>query len=435
MRRYKIIAAFLIFTALCVTSFSQIPTYNMNTQTVTACRAKFYDDGGPFNPYTFKSNNSTTTYTFSIFAGSAVTMTFANVAIDFGDYLFIFDGKDVSSPTLGIYTNVPFNAPPVSITASSGSMTLMWFEDGASVKAGWLAGWTASVTPPITPSVVMSPTANCGSTVLTLTTTNGVACDSVKAKYFIVSGPMFPGVTTATPLNCSASTAGTCTSIKLTLTNPLSKNCTYTVNSTLFIVANCDSVFKYPNNINTFSVANCPITASINAQPSATVCSGGCATLTAIPEASCLNFTYLWNTGAAVAGPVVVCPTITTVYSCTLTETTSLATAVVTRTIYVLDPKITALASNSVCQSAGQFNFSATPPGGAWSGPGITNTLTGAFNPYVSGPGTFTVKYTIGTCYDQYTITVLAINAGNNDAACLGGPQFTVTGGLPGGGT
>ncbi len=44
--------------------------------------------------------------------------------------------------------------------------------------------------------------------------------------------------------------------------------------------------------------------------------------------------------------------------------------------------------------------------GGTWSGPGITDTLSGIFNPSVAGYGTHTIIYTIGCGSDSTLITV-----------------------------
>jgi len=415
--------------------FSQLPIHNMKTAIVTDCKAKFYDDGGPSSNYLVDPNNNPTTYTLQIFVGAPITMTFNPNATQtqVGDWIRFYDGP-VGSALISQHTNVSVTNQIPTIVANSGSLTVIWYENGNSAGIGWNANWFSTPIPPTAPTASLAAQPGCLANQITLNLTNGVMCDSVKAKYFVISGPMFPGVTSATPVPCIN---GTTTAVQLNLTSPLNKNCTYTVNSTFFIKDNCDSVYRFQNVLSTFSLASCPFTGSISMAPTGTICAGMCATITAVPESNCLNYTYAWNDGNVGAGPHVVCPTVTTVYSCTLTETTTLATAVLTRTLYVIDPQINALASNSVCQSAGNINLTASPTGGVWSGPGITpsNSLTGVFNPYNSGAGTFTITYTLGGCNDKIQITVLAINVGSSDAACVGGPNFNVSGGTPAGGT
>ncbi|MDP4950206.1 MAG: gliding motility-associated C-terminal domain-containing protein [Flavobacteriales bacterium] len=63
----------------------------------------------------------------------------------------------------------------------------------------------------------------------------------------------------------------------------------------------------------------------------------------------------------------------------------------------------------SFCIDANPITLTAANPGGTWSGLGITNPATGAFNPNVAGAGTTTITYTIGgSCGDSdiQTITV-----------------------------
>jgi gliding motility-associated-like protein len=61
----------------------------------------------------------------------------------------------------------------------------------------------------------------------------------------------------------------------------------------------------------------------------------------------------------------------------------------------------------SFCIDANPITLTAASPGGTWSGLGITNPATGAFNPSVAGAGTTTITYTIGgSCGDSDTQTI-----------------------------
>ena len=96
----------------------------------------------------------------------------------------------------------------------------------------------------------------------------------------------------------------------------------------------------------------------------------------------------------------------------------------------------------STCITSPTFNFTATPNGGTWSGNGITNTSTGAFNPALAGLGTHTITYVydIGNgCPATVETTVIVndlptISAGGQQTICENDPPLTITGGSPVGG-
>jgi gliding motility-associated-like protein len=54
---------------------------------------------------------------------------------------------------------------------------------------------------------------------------------------------------------------------------------------------------------------------------------------------------------------------------------------------------------SALCENALPFNFTAATSGGVWSGTGITNSVTGTFDPNAAGVGTHTITYTLpGIC-------------------------------------
>lgn len=63
------------------------------------------------------------------------------------------------------------------------------------------------------------------------------------------------------------------------------------------------------------------------------------------------------------------------------------------------------------CVNAPSGNLSAAQGGGTWSGNGITNAATGAFNPSIAGPGTHTITYTIGGACGTSSTTDIVVNA------------------------
>jgi len=72
-------------------------------------------------------------------------------------------------------------------------------------------------------------------------------------------------------------------------------------------------------------------------------------------------------------------------------------------------------------------------PGGVWSGNGITNTATGAFDPATAGPGTHAITYGItGSCGDTQTVNIVIIPDADASITpvgtiCIADPAFNLT--------
>ncbi len=81
------------------------------------------------------------------------------------------------------------------------------------------------------------------------------------------------------------------------------------------------------------------------------------------------------------------------------------------------------------CTTNGPVTLTPSTPGGTWSGPGITNSVTGVFSPSVAGQGTHYIKNTIGCGSDSIAITVNICAA---LSACLEqNGNITVSNGTP----
>lgn len=66
-----------------------------------------------------------------------------------------------------------------------------------------------------------------------------------------------------------------------------------------------------------------------------------------------------------------------------------------------------------ICSDAEILNLVGTPGGGTWSGTGIVDPTTGAFDPALAGPGTFTVNYTFANCVTSSTFDVVVTESVN----------------------
>jgi gliding motility-associated-like protein len=103
------------------------------------------------------------------------------------------------------------------------------------------------------------------------------------------------------------------------------------------------------------------------------------------------------------------------------------------------DASITA--SGPYCENNPVITLTAAENGGTWTGIGITSGAMGTFDPSISGPGDFTITYTIaGLCGDVDNETihvndVATVTAVSVDESCIdnkdGSIDLTISGGLP----
>ncbi len=86
-----------------------------------------------------------------------------------------------------------------------------------------------------------------------------------------------------------------------------------------------------------------------------------------------------------------------------------------------------------ICDNANTINLTAGTSGGTWSGNGIVNASTGAFDPSVAGPGTHTIDYTVtnGGCTDSDSENILVYLSPDAtfppvDNVCENDPPFDI---------
>ena len=147
--------------------------------TQTQCNGTLYDVGGPSGNY-FDENDCW--ITIAPPGSNQITLTFNSFDIEAPssstncnwDYLEIFDGDDLSAPSLGQYCNVLTGSPGV-IVSSGGAITVLLHSDQAVNGAGFEADWTCSFpsSPPVT-AFEISDSVSCYSTIsFTDISTNG----------------------------------------------------------------------------------------------------------------------------------------------------------------------------------------------------------------------------------------------------------------------
>jgi gliding motility-associated-like protein len=81
---------------------------------------------------------------------------------------------------------------------------------------------------------------------------------------------------------------------------------------------------------------------------------------------------------------------------------------------------------DTTCLTTPEYLLSFSPPGGRWSGPGITQTVLGRFNPAIAGPGDKTLIYVLNGCRDTLRMHVVDINAGPDQTVCPTGGEITL---------
>lgn len=347
------------------------------------------------------------------------------------DSIRFFDGPDTNSPQIGpAYSGTEL---PPTIVASSGCLTVNFRSDASLSFSGFRAKWEADIPEPVPPKILAFNGVSCNDNSFTVTLDKKIHCDSVYKELFSLIGTEAPPIILTTALNCSGDST---TEINVQLANNFSANGNFAFNYVYRVRDQCDSLWVF-DVINSFNLNDCPIRVSlISSDDDNSICEGECFTLLATAEGGDPNtyrFTWIPAQPDSV-GPFSFCPTVTTTYTVILNDATLADPDTAIYTMNVI-PRPRTQNDTTVCQSDPSFDLQALPPGGRWTGKGIFNANTGTFNPNQPGGGDFPVIYTAGGCRDTMTVSVTPIDAGKDEAACIGSPSFNVSGHTPLGGT
>ncbi len=131
----------LVFNDRVVIDINQVCPINMpidNTTVTNACDGILYDSGGGAN-YTNSSNS-----TVSILPGNnaQILLTFSAFNYAAGDRITVYDGPDVLSPQIGLYSGTVL---PAAITSTNGALTIRESTNGANNREGFVANWSCFV--------------------------------------------------------------------------------------------------------------------------------------------------------------------------------------------------------------------------------------------------------------------------------------------------
>lgn len=426
MRKLSFYISFILLLA----SFGlNAQTYNMSNQTVNRCQGTLLDSdaGQPAGNY---DHNENFTFTICVPGADSIILNFSSFQTELGeDIVRLFDGPDTNS-TLLAPPQSGSNLPP-TVIAQSGYLTIHFSSDASVTGTGWIANWVAFVSNPALPVFDPVPNPPCSTSVLTLTVDQSLRCDSLDASDFQIFGPQGQTVTSVTPINCQN---GVAQSFTINFSPGLNANGNYTLRLQTFFVDACDSLIEQTVFVSIL-VNDCPLSVTASAVDTV-ICIGDCTDISALAlGGDPATYNFSWSNGVPGGpGPHTVCPNATTTYTVTVTDATPAPPATATVTV-VVQPLPTMPANFTACQTDPAQFLTATPPGGYWTGRGITDTATGRFNPNSAGPGTHTITYHVNGCTNTFQITITPADAGGTWASCPGLPPFQLTGFNPAGGT
>ncbi len=343
----------------------------------------------------------------------------------------------VSSPGSGcnpstIYTTtVTVNPIPTAAPTTGGPIcnggTSSLFANGAGSTSTY--AWSG---PNLSSATVANPTATpTVTTTYTLTVTDGSGLSGCSSSYAVVvtvnptpvaapsnSGPICNSGTVT--LNANSTSAGAWSwtgpgGFTSTLQNPTATpttTATYTLTVSSGAASGCSPATTYTTTVTVFAT---PTAAPTNDGP---ICVGGTVNLNAHGAGS--TTTYFWTgpfvSSVSVPTPTAV-PTVTSTYSLTVTNGTSLSgcSSNYTTTVTV-NPTPTAAPTNDgpICAS-GTVTFDAHPGGSTtnyfWSGPNLSSNTAAAPTATLTVSAVYTLTVTNGTsasgCSSTYTNTVI----------------------------
>jgi hypothetical protein len=325
----------------CVSAPDPTPTIIMTGGARYTCGGYFYDPGGPSQNYAGNEDRVMTLYSNS---GCRILFQFSSFATEFpSDILYVYDGPNTSSPSLGWYSGN--SVPPNPVQSTGNALTFRFVSDGSTNGAGW-GGSIYCLDQPTVAVTADGPTTICNGDTVNLTAT--------------------------------ANTTYQWNTGSTTQTLPVSMPGSYWVYVTNAL--NCTALSPM-----TFVNTGSP-TAVVTAAGPTSFCQGDSVTLTASGGG-----TYLWSDNST--GPTLNVSQSGTYYviadngSCTDTSAT-IAVNVNTLPVVTLN-----LPMDTFCFNPPQL-FTLTggsPAGGVYSGPGVSG---GQLNPMNAGTGTHTLTYT-----------------------------------------
>ncbi len=341
----------------------------------------------------YYDHNENYTLTLSLPGATSIQLDFSSFCTEIdSDILSIFDGKDTNAKLLGRYSG---SVNPGKIASTDSFITLHFISDQSVSCTGWKARVINNISTPKAATFSSNQKINCNDTVVRITLSNEVNCDSIHIGNTYINGNKINRIK---PINCINSKSK---SFDLFYTG-IRANGTYQITHKHGYRDYCDSVYFLSSSLS-FSVTNCPINLELLAS-SDTICLGDCIQLmTNATGGNASKYKYNWSVAGLSGASPQYCPQKTTMVILEVDDGNAIPGRD-TITIVVLSPPTTPN-DTSICFYGDPIILTATPAGGKWFGRGIVNQQTGMFNPRIAW-GTNKVWYQIGSCADTVIVTV-----------------------------
>lgn len=220
------------------------------------------------------------------------------------------------------------------------------------------------------------------------------------------------------------------------LFNPLTAGAgTHTITYTLNLPNQCPA-----SDVTQVQIISVPLA---NAGLNQSVCQGQTVNLNgSFTNSNTGNETFSWTPTTNLTNTTTLTPTYTanSTQTYTLTVTSGICSSTDNVVITMLpQSNATITAAGPYCADVAPVVLTAAQTGGTWSGPGITNATTGAFNPALANVGNNTITYSIGGSCPSTDTQVIVIYAVPNGAITPAGPYcqsalpVTLSAATPGG--
>jgi gliding motility-associated-like protein len=333
--------------------------------------------------------------------------------------------------------------PPITWTTSSPTGTVAWTNNNTATGmgasgTGTIPTFTASqVTTQTISTITATPSQGaCVGTPVTFNlTVNNAPSATITDIGPICSNVGFQTLVAATPGGVWSGPGIINTSSGLF--NPLSAGAgtTPTITYTLNLPNQCPA-----SDVTTIQIISVPVA---NAGVNQSVCQGQTVNLSgSFTNSNTGNETFAWTPTTNLTNTTTLTPTYTANSTQTyiLTVTSGICTSTDNVVVTMLpQSNATINAAGPYCADVAPVVLIAAQTGGTWSGPGITNASTGAFNPALANVGPNTITYSIGGSCPSSDTQLITIYAVPNGAITPAGPYcqsalpVTLTAATPGG--
>jgi len=308
--------------------------------------------------------------------------------------------------------------PAIPWTTSSPTATVAWTNSNTATGLG--ASGTGTI-----PSFTASPVTSQVISTITATPSQGTCVGTPVTFTLAVSNAPIATITDIGPLcsnvgfqNLTAATSGGTWSgpgiinTSSGLFNPLIAGAgTHTITYTLNLPNQCPA-----SDVTQIQIISVPYA---NAGLNQSVCQGQTVNLNgSFTNSSTGSETFSWSPTTNLTNTTTLTPSYTANSTQTYTLTVSSGICSSTDNVVVTmlpQSNATINAAGPYCADVAPVVLTAAQTGGVWSGPGITNTATGAFNPALANVGSNTITYSIaGSCpsTDTQTIVIYAVPDG-----------------------